>query len=448
MTNLSSSINSVDHRDGYDLFSVISGLWRQKRVLALSTAIVGGLAVFYAFTATPEYEVSTILRPAALNELDALNRSTVYSLPPEVALTRVGAALDSYDARLSFFLARPDLFKSFEVSGLTPEQAFDRFNQKSLKIVQPDTKKSNLLTNFVGLELRYPEGVRGDQILNEFVKYVIERERASISKDLSVIIRNRLTEVDMKLGAAISAYEMEKSSRIAALLEMDSLKRAELQDELKALRTELREKRESRIVQLAEAISVARSLGLKNPSTPSAMSDQSSGSGNVIRTEVNNQAIPLYFMGTNALEAEQKALRDRKSDDPFEPRIGEIRKELQLLESNRQVEVLKKRADEELFVSGVEPLRAERVRLEKINTDFQNMAIVDIDRPAVASATPVKPNRLLTIALGILVGGCIGVVLALLREMQLARRPRFPGAGHILATTKVVSDERVSVERP
>src|SRR5690606_11892874 len=101
-----------------------------------------------------------------------------------------------------------------------------------------------------------------------------------------------------------------------------------------------------------EAINIARSLGLKKPSTPSSMAD-SEASGNVIRTEVNNQQIPLYFMGTDALEAERQVLRKRRSDDFADPRIAQIRRELSLLISNRQVEVLRKRENEEIFLKGV-----------------------------------------------------------------------------------------------
>ncbi|MCS5515944.1 hypothetical protein NWF32_14615 [Pseudomonas qingdaonensis] len=51
------------------------------------------LGAIYAFTATPEYETSAALRSVPLNDLDALNRSGVYSLSPDEALMRVASAL-------------------------------------------------------------------------------------------------------------------------------------------------------------------------------------------------------------------------------------------------------------------------------------------------------------------------------------------------------------------
>ncbi len=391
-------------------------------LVAATALLVGFIARAYAFLARPVYEVSTLLRPAALNDLDALNRTEVYSLPPGKALVRVGAALDSYDTRLSYFRANPKLFEAFGKAGQSPEQVFDEFNRDSLKLVQPDPKKADLLSAYIGLQMRYPKGVEGDEILNGFVQYAIENERKQIADDLKVIISNRLSEVDTKLSAARAAYDAEKEGKIAALLEADNLKRAQLQDELKALRVQLKVRREDRIAQLDEAISIARSLGLKKPSTPSSMASEGESGSNIIRTEVNNQQIPLYFMGTDALEAERKALRQRTSDDFADPRVAQIRKELLLLNTNREVEVLNQRENEEVFLSDIAPLRAERVRLSSISTDMRGLSLVNVDRLAVEPADPVKPKKVLIIALGVVVGCLLGVLMAVFRHLLVVRR--------------------------
>ena len=46
-------------------------------LVAATALLVGFIARAYAFLARPVYEVSTLLRPAALNDLDALNRTEV-----------------------------------------------------------------------------------------------------------------------------------------------------------------------------------------------------------------------------------------------------------------------------------------------------------------------------------------------------------------------------------
>ena len=114
-----------------------------------------------------------------------------------------------------------------------------------------------------------------------------------------------------------------------------------------------------------------------------------------MRTEINNQQIPLYFMGVEALTAERTALLQRKSDDFTEGRIAQIARELQLLQSNREIEVLKLRQNEDLFLSGVEPLRSEVVRLKNLgNLDISNMKLVSIDRKALEPLHPIKPQKI------------------------------------------------------
>ena len=142
-----------------------------------------------------------------------------------------------------------------------------------------------------------------------------------------------------------------------------------------------------------------------------------------MRIEINNQQVPLYFMGTDALEAERAALQQRKTDDFTEGRIAQIARELQLLQSNREVEVLKQRQNEDLFLSGVEPLRAEIVRLGNLsNLDSSNMKLVSIDRKALEPMQPIKPKKALVILLGLLLGGMLGVLIVLVRYFVAIRQ--------------------------
>jgi LPS O-antigen subunit length determinant protein (WzzB/FepE family) len=398
-----------------DLFNVLRTLWRRRLLIVGFGGVCALVGAAAAYNITPVYEASTSLRPVALNQLDALNRTEIYSLPPEVALKKVGATLDSYNARLDFFRSRPDLIDAFQDEGQSVEQAFEDFNRDALSVVLADPKKNDLLSDFIGLKMRYEKGVNGAAILNDFVDYAIERERSQLSKDMQIILANRLAEVDKKMNSAVSEYEAGNESRIARLEEADAIKRAQLNDELKALRVQLKLSREARLGELDEAISVARSLGLKKPSTPSLMADEGAANGNIIRTEVNGRPVPLYFMGTEVLEAERAALRKRTSDDFVEPRIGQIRKELILLSTNRKVQAIKGRSSESAFLEGIEGLRVERARLQAIDTRLEGLHLVSIDQRAVPSSKPVKPRKALIVLIASIVGLLLGTVTALLR---------------------------------
>ncbi|MFP3381624.1 Wzz/FepE/Etk N-terminal domain-containing protein, partial [Bacillus sp. SIMBA_069] len=77
---VSSSLRSVlipQHKK-IDSLALITNIWRQKTIIFSASALIASIFAAYAFSVTPEYKVSSVLRPAAINELDALNRSEVY----------------------------------------------------------------------------------------------------------------------------------------------------------------------------------------------------------------------------------------------------------------------------------------------------------------------------------------------------------------------------------
>jgi LPS O-antigen subunit length determinant protein (WzzB/FepE family) len=284
-------------------------------------------------------------------------------------------------------------------------------------MLQTDPKKPTGQSEFVGLSLTYPEGVAGVDVVNGLVAFVLEAERARIDADLKVLVTNRLLNIEQKIDAARANYAASKEAQIALLLEQDSLTRAHLRDELQALRDELKTRRQSRIAVLDEAIQIAESLGIQNPTTPSSMSD-SQRQGQVVRTEVNSREIPLYFMGSAALKAEREALRTRSSDDFIEPRISEIEKELAMLERNRHVEILEKRQNEDLYLDDLAEWREEAAQLRGVKFDTSQLQLVRLDQLALEPLAAVKPKKLLIIAIGGVLGLMMGVFVALLRNFM------------------------------
>ncbi len=407
--------------DEIDLVELFRALWRQKVLIVGITLLVTALAACYAFLATPYFETRTYLRLVPQSNLDQLNETGIYKLTPEEAINRVASGLSSYDNRLDFFMNNQELFPNIRDDSDRLEQAFAEFNEESFEMLFPDPKRTDNRSAFVGLKLTYPEGVAGASVVNAFVAFVLDLERREIAEDVESLISNRLASLEMNIEAQRANYNASKEAKIATLLENDALKRAQLQDELSTLRDELKTRRTNRIQQLNEAISIAESLGIRKPTSPTAMSDSARGNTQVIRTEVTNRETPLYFMGTEALTAERDALVGRKSDDFIEPRIAEIQSELAMLENNREVEILRSREGEDLYLSNLAELREEAARLKGIKLDTDRLRLVRLDQPALESSNPVKPKKAMILALGLVLGGMIGVFVALVRS--LVNRP-------------------------
>ena len=411
--------------DEIDLVELLRSLFQQKYLILAIACLVTLGAAAYAFLATPHYQVQSVLRPVDRGDLDELNGTGVYELTPADALSRVGAGLSSYESRLEFFRDNQQLFTGLVEPGRSLEQVFEEFNRSAFTMLQVDPKKPNSLSEFVGISLTYPKGVNGVEVVNGLVAAVQETERARIATDLKVLIANRLFALEQKIEAARASYEASKQAQIANLLEQDALRRAQLQDELRALRSELKTRRENRIKSLDEAMRIAESLGIRKPTTPSAMAD-AQRQGQVVRTEVNSRDIPLYFMGVDALKAERQALSERSSDDFSEPRIAEIEKELALLSSNRQVEILEQRKNEDLYLKDLAEWRQEAAQLKGIKFDTSTLQLVRLDQQALEPLSAVKPKKALVLGLGGVAGLMLGVLVALLRNLLRPRQADKP----------------------
>ncbi len=421
--NLPANIRpDAEHRET-DIVETIQALWKQRGVILLFTGLSTAIAVTYILTAQPEYKVKNYIRPVDSADLDMLNQSKLYNIKPEEALRRIGSSMESYDVRLKFFQSNPELLSPIQDPGATIEETLERFNTKAFTVEQIDPKKTANLSEAIQFGIEYPSGMNGVAIVNKFTDFVVKRETDKIESDLKFIIANRIAQTERKLVSKKAAYEAERDSKIAELLEKDQLKRETLQDELKALRQQLKTRRQNRIQQLDEAITIAKNLGIIAPTTPSALGDSGqTRQGNMIRTEVSNQQIPLYFMGQSALEAERATLVSRNSDDFAEPRIDEIQKELSLLANNRQVTLLKQRNNEELFLKGLGEIREELAYLKSMHIDFNQFNIVNIDRTASPPQSPISPKKTLILGLGLIFGLLLGSVLAFVRTIILPKK--------------------------
>ena len=414
--------NKPANSDDIDLFELCQSIWQEKNLIVIITAVVTALALIYALKATPVYQVQTIIKPAATKDLDELNGIDIYNLSPAEALIQVGASLESYETRLGYFKANQKLFEPLLVPNKSLEQSFERLNRENIKVLKTDAAKGNDFAKYVGIQLQYPKGVDGTTIANGFIEHAIKLEKQRIAANLETVINNQLERLARKISNARAGYETSKEADIAQLTEKDVLKKAKLNDELLALREELKVRRQNRIMQLDEAISIAKSLGIKKPSTPSSMANETRSSSNVIRTEVNSQQNPLYFMGTDALNAERTALMARENDDFTSDRIVGINTELKLLEHNRQIEVLKARENEDLFLTELAENRKEIYRLKSLTVNMDNLRLVRIDQSAIEPMSPIKPNKKMIVAVGIVLGGMLGVFAALIRIVIRKRK--------------------------
>jgi LPS O-antigen subunit length determinant protein (WzzB/FepE family) len=94
--------------------------------------------------------------------------------------------------------------------------------------------------------------------------------------------------------------------------------------------------------------------------------------------------------------------------------------------TRRQVEILEKRQNEDLYLKDLAEWRQEAEQLKGIKFDTSELKLVRLDQQALEPLSTVKPKKALIIALGAVGGLMLGVFVALLRNLLRPRQTDRP----------------------
>lgn len=337
--------------DEIDLIELIRGLWQQKLLIIFSTLVVSGIAVAYALLSKPIYEVRVFVQPPSQNDIAHLN----YGRGGDSGLSMLSVK-DVYEIYLRSLQSeslRREFFRSIYVPSLTAEERAgsqdELYARFQAVLLLGGGGRDNPTRYFVKINLPDP------QLAAEWaVRYVEMAGRHGRDEVIT----------DIKADATVKANNLKQ--------------------EITAARESARKQREDEIIQLNEALRVAKSIGLEQPPiiSNSLSGELSAGMGGAL----------TYMRGSKALEAEIDNLRKRASDDPF-------------------VSNLRERQEAMGFYRGME------VSEGVVQVYRQDGAIESPDRP-------IKPRKPLIIGLGFVIGVTLGVVLALLRGLNWGVRTR------------------------
>ncbi|UBM26562.1 O-antigen chain length regulator [Pseudomonas sp. p1(2021b)] len=339
--------------DEIDLFELIEGLWKQKVLIIVTTVVVTAIAVAYAFLAKPVYEAKVFVQPPTQNDIAQLNYGRGGS--SELNMLTVKDVYDIYLRNLQSESLRREFFRGIYLPSLTEDERtgsqdelYGRF-QDVLSLGLASKESSDRY--YVIANVADPQ-----QAAEWVVRYLEMAGRRA---------RNEVVK-DVKADATIKANNIEQ--QITAELES------------------ARKQREDQIVQLSEALRVAKSIGLEKPPiiSNSLSSEVSAGMDGSL----------MYMRGTKALEAEIENLRKRVSDDPF-------------------VKNLRQRQEALAFY------RSLQINPNVVQVYRQDGAIESPDKP-------IKPQKAIIIALGTIIGLTFGILAAFLRQIMSALITRRP----------------------
>lgn len=269
-------------------------------------------------------------------------------------------------------------------------------NQSQLKPFTTDEVYAVFTRNLKSLSLRrsFFENVYIPS-LGETVKAVPRDQLWSeFNKVLSIKApdkqRPELIEVAVQLSepekAAAWANELISSAAEASERDMQLNVSSELETRIRSverriasLRSTAEQRREDRIAILKEALVVAKAVGMNSPQVTAGRTSSNDELSEFIDGSLT------YMRGAKAIEAEMKVLEARESDDPFIPELRSSQEQLSFLKT--------------------------------IDVSPENVSVFTLDSAAEVPETPIKPKKALVVALGIVLGGMLGVFVALIRTL-------------------------------
>lgn len=353
--------------DEIDLFELLETIWKGKFIIAAVTLLcllVAGGAIWWM---KPVYS------------------STVYFLPPtDIGLQEMNK-LSRVDAKFRAFKV-DDVYQMF-LENLTSSE----LRQAIFEKYQLESYYAPNLAN-QPLEQQQLDQERALARLRADLNLALPGRNATTQeRSLQLAMKKSPTEV---AAIAQDVYEKARIKTIndifhAITTDRDALI-SQYQENIRILMISTAKQREDRLIQLNEAIIIARSL---DRAEPGEFSPDANIHG------VINQGLPLYSLGYRYLEAEKDALLKRENNEPFIPGL----RELQVMVESLQEMVI----------------------------DQDKFQVVRLSQAALPATKPDKPKPALMIALSGVAGVMLGTMLALVRQAIINRRKsKLEAAGH------------------
>lgn len=200
---------------------------------------------------------------------------------------------------------------------------------------------------------------------DESNRYILSFEMADqqqVAKWLNEYVSYVLTQTKSELITDVESNIQQRKTEIEMMIS--------------SMRNIAAKKRQDRIAELEEALALAKSIGLEN-------------------IQQSQSPVPEkeYLRGTKAIEAEIAVLTARKFDDPF--------------------------------IEGIRDLQRYYDYLSSIQIDPEAIQVARVDQAANIPQNPIKPNKKLILVLSLLLGGMLGVFVALIRSAIKNRRADF-----------------------
>lgn len=405
-----------------DLFDLIERLWRDRWLIISISAITLILGTAYAFLTPPIYKASVQIQKPASHTILPLN--TLYSLDsltPTSLTDHYLQILNSNEYKLLFLdSADEEVLASFAKKQSKLQRL--RALNSAIQLHVPETKKITAAsTSSISFEANTT--ALAHMALANYTQLAVDYLSDTLATSFINAQQEKLNHIHQQIHAIEITEAQKRQSLIKQLEERYDLEMIKLQDQLKASKYFYDARLKDHITRLEQALAIAQALEIKEPKSLTPLHGQVRGYLNT--TDIDSESNPLYLRGSRFLNAEINEMKGRLGNSYPDIRVRELESRLIELAANREAEMLKARQNDADFSEEIASLKGQLIELE--NQAFPaKLDLKFINGDIMTDPTPVKPQRIMIVALSLMLGGILGIFTCLIRDAIRTRRQGRP----------------------
>jgi LPS O-antigen subunit length determinant protein (WzzB/FepE family) len=417
--NLSkNNVQNTIQDDEIDLFELGQSLWLQKKLIALITTAITGAAVIVALMLPKTYETTAIILPPNSSQIEAISLASLkeFGIEQPDTSTVYKTYLEQLSQTETFLkvLEKPVIKNYFEPLALSDNKRLEIITN-NLKVILPTEAKEKLVFKTLDTTLKFEaqEPQIALEVVNALLQAAAELSRTEIKQNLLTATHERISATQQQFNLENERVHREIDAEIKRLQDQDTLELAVINQKIDLLREKAKQERQYRIERLKVDFEIAKTLKIELPVNPQ---DYNRQANSITKVDFSSKDPSRYWLGTKTLALEIKSLENRQNEDAYIEDLAELFKKKASLKFNVTVENLKARTDNLPFSDDLRALKTQLDKLQLVQKQIEkaDFSVYRMVKPAYLPEHPIKPKKSLIVAVALVLGGMLGVFVALI----------------------------------
>ena len=414
-----------DSGDEIDLLEIFSVIWKRKTFLIIWCFVITVAALIIALLMPKIYEAETTFYPPNESDLSTLN-ITDFSTDKPVDIYSV-KPLEVYNVlvkNLNSKEIRKNIFSNCYLTSLQPlpdtdsKPTFINFNNAIAMTLSKIDRKSLSSATATALSFKDHNKDIVAPVVNNLVDAAVQKTEEEVLEKRKKIITSKIASLKQHISQLRQKAKDEREDEIIRLETDNNVKIQELQKKIDILKEQEKIAIKDQLTQLSEAMNIAESMGIDDPLEHAleTISKVNSSSSATIQADLTPQTSNLYALGTIALEARIKALKERKNLFAFVPQIRSYEREIEQLRNNPKIAELKNRKNDDPYIKSLRSLEGNISMLTQSIQESPSFFVLSAHTPADTPEKPVKSKKLYVLIAGMMLALISGLGIVLLQH--------------------------------